>query len=231
MSEKKTRTRDSLDRIRAENQSFQQAIEQLSFAILVLDSNSRVQYLTSMADRILSANDGLHIKARKLQAGDAEQDALLQQAITRTIQDGAARIDEVNGLHRLDGASAVPRIISHAEAILITRSKSRKPLPVIVVPFHGQTNTTGYPTALVFLNDPDIPPRPRARILHTLYGLSPLQVKLADLLLAGFSVKEAAKHLRVTESSARFHLKIIYRKTGVASQVGLVRLLLHFPGA
>lgn len=230
MPDKKTRTRDPLDRIRAEKESFQQAIEQLSFAVLVLDGNSRVHYLTSSADRILAANDGLHLKARKLHIADAEQNALLQQAIVRAIQGWPVKASNGTGAPLADETLG-PHASSIAGAILITRNKSRKPLPAIVVPFHGQTGAVEHPTALVFLNDPDLPPKPRARVLHTLYGLSPLQVKLADLLLAGSSVKEAAKHLRVTESSARFHLKIIYRKTGVTSQVGLVRLLMHLPGA
>jgi DNA-binding CsgD family transcriptional regulator len=157
----------------------------------------------------------------------------LQQAIQQAVLNNGSKASLHNGHQALplEETIGVQRLAAISGALLISRAKPRKPLPVIVVPFQGESSAVEVPRALVFLNDPDLPPRPRAHILHSLYGLSPLQVKLADLLLSGSSVKEAARNLRVTESSARFHLKVIYRKAGVSSQVELVRLLLHFPGA
>jgi len=55
-------------------------------------------------------------------------------------------------------------------------------------------------------------------------------IPVGDLLAAGFELVSAAERLRMSSTTARFHLKSIFRKTGLNRQVDLVRLLLSLPG-
>jgi DNA-binding CsgD family transcriptional regulator len=86
------------------------------------------------------------------------------------------------------------------------------------------------PCALVLISDPSVSPKSRAAFMRMLYGLTPTESRLADLLLQGFEVREAADRLRTTLETARFHLKRVLAKTGTRRQSELMRLMLSLPG-
>jgi len=82
---------------------------------------------------------------------------------------------------------------------------------------------------VVFLSDPDAQPASRATILRSLYGLTPTECRLADLLAQGCELSDAAERLRMAAGTARFHLKVVFRKTGARRQADLVRLMAGLP--
>ena len=77
--------------------------------------------------------------------------------------------------------------------------------------------------ALVTLlaNDPVVWQQTHRDWPRRLYGLTPSQSHLAELLASGSSLKEAARRLGIAEGSARQYLKIIFRKTGTNRQADL----------
>jgi len=66
--------------------------------------------------------------------------------------------------------------------------------------------------------------------MQQLYGLTPTESRLADLLVEGLDVRDAAGRLRITLETTRFHLKRIFAKTGTRRQTELLRLMLSLPG-
>lgn len=64
-----------------------------------------------------------------------------------------------------------------------------------------------------------------------IYNLSPAQRKLAERLVAGDSLVDAAQGLGITINTARTHLSRIYDKTGVNAHAPLVRVLLSVAAA
>ncbi|CAN7595419.1 helix-turn-helix transcriptional regulator [Pararhizobium sp. LjRoot255] len=66
---------------------------------------------------------------------------------------------------------------------------------------------------------------PSPAILTSLFDLTPAEAKLAGLLTAGRSLKDAATECRITIKSARTYLERIFRKTGITQQSQLVALL------
>ena len=116
--------------------------------------------------------------------------------------------------------------------MLISRRQPKRPLQLVITPFHSSdTFLDARPSALVFLSDPDKTPASRSSILRTLYGLSPTECRIADLLVAGNELTVAAERLAMTTQTARFHLKAVFRKTRTNRQTDLVRLILGLPGA
>jgi DNA-binding CsgD family transcriptional regulator len=79
------------------------------------------------------------------------------------------------------------------------------------------------------ISDPSSLPRRRTSLMQQLYGLTPAESRLADLLLEGIEVREAAEHLHITIGTARFHLKRVLAKTGSHRQTELLRLMLSLP--
>ncbi len=107
---------------------------------------------------------------------------------------------------------------------------ARPGLQVQVMPARPSSEHWGECTAvLVFVADPDAATPSRAVVLAELYGLTPLEARLADLFLSGKELKEAANALKLTYDTTRFHLKQIFRKTGTTRQIDLLRLLLSIP--
>jgi DNA-binding CsgD family transcriptional regulator len=84
--------------------------------------------------------------------------------------------------------------------------------------------------ALVQFSDPFAIPRSRSAVLRALYGLTPTESRLADLLLQGLEVRDAAERMTTTLETARFHLKRVMAKTGTRRQTELMRLMLSLPG-
>jgi DNA-binding NarL/FixJ family response regulator len=56
-----------------------------------------------------------------------------------------------------------------------------------------------------------------AELLALTYGLTSAETRVVSCLLAGRSVSEGARELRVTPTTARTHLRSIFRKTGAAA--------------
>lgn len=75
-----------------------------------------------------------------------------------------------------------------------------------------------------------VAPRHKAELqegkLREMYGLTPAEERLAQLILQGLRLHEAEAALGIRHSTARTHMKRIYAKTGTHRQVELVRLLI-----
>jgi two-component system, NarL family, nitrate/nitrite response regulator NarL len=60
-----------------------------------------------------------------------------------------------------------------------------------------------------------------------LKGLSTRENQVADLIAAGYSNKEIAQHLNVTEGTVKLHLHNIFKKTGAKNRTTLAALTLR----
>ena len=80
------------------------------------------------------------------------------------------------------------------------------------------------------LDDPARTALSRAVLLRQLYGLTPTECRLADLLASGIDLRDAGDRLSTSRETTRFHLRAIFRKTGLRRQTDLVRLVLGLPG-
>jgi len=79
---------------------------------------------------------------------------------------------------------------------------------------------------LVLISDPLTHTPPSVGVLQTLYDMPPSEARLLHGLVRGFSLKEAAQEMNITESSARTYLKRIFSRTATNSQPDLVRTVL-----
>jgi DNA-binding CsgD family transcriptional regulator len=70
----------------------------------------------------------------------------------------------------------------------------------------------------------------RGEFLRDLFGLTATEARLADCLLEGNGLQDAADTLKITWSTTRFHLKRIFAKTGTCRQTELMRLMWSLPG-
>jgi DNA-binding CsgD family transcriptional regulator len=70
---------------------------------------------------------------------------------------------------------------------------------------------------------------PDARVICSLFDLTPAEGRIAQRVVGGEKVGDIAAALGIGQETVRTHLKSIYRKTGVNRQSKLVSLLLGIP--
>lgn len=76
------------------------------------------------------------------------------------------------------------------------------------------------------MTDPQAGQLPGPGRLGELYGLTPAEANVACEFAMGYSYKEVARRLNISEDTVRAHIKQIYHKTRVNRQSDLVRLIL-----
>jgi DNA-binding CsgD family transcriptional regulator len=225
----------TLEAARMESALLRQSVETVDLAILSLDGRGVLLNLTQAAQRILDTRDGLVLGGKRLCALVAAEDRRLLELTTGAASTGAG---SRHGRTAYCSTRTAPQAGASAlwtpavgGAMLISRRPPKRPLQLVVTPFHSSNSFLDVrPSALVFLSDPDAIPASRSSIMRTLYGLSPTECRLADMLAAGTELTLAAEHLKITVQTARFHLKAIFQKTGTNRQTDLVRLILGLPG-
>lgn len=101
----------------------------------------------------------------------------------------------------------------------LERYDAEAPLAIIV-------SKMGDGRRLVLVSDPLTHTPPSIAVLQALYEMPLSEARLLHALVQGLSLKEAAQHINITESSARTYLKRIFSRTATSSQPDLVRTVL-----
>jgi DNA-binding CsgD family transcriptional regulator len=184
------------------------AIDSLDAGVMAVDGRGRVVMMNEAAEVILESNRGLMLRGGKLVARDASENSNLDRML---ISAG------INGGEK-------------SGAITIHGDESLRPLCVIVKPLPPKHSFAGERrSALVFVYDPAAKPGSRAVALRNLFGLTPAESRLADLLNEEMNLNEAAARMRVTPGTARFMLKNVFAKTSTRRQSQLLQMLSRFP--
>jgi len=196
--------------LRSAKQGLELALDAFDRAVFGLTGKGKILFCNQTARLLVAAADGLCAKQNCLTAERPEQDTELQFLLTQAAVAGTG--------------------FSSTGAMTIDRKSGKPALRLTLMPFAGNLlNHIPELATLVFVDDPARKPMSRAIALRKLFRLSPAETRLTDLLAGGVELAAAAEQLRMTQATARFHLKAIFRKTGVNRQVDLVRLVLGLP--
>lgn len=185
---------------------------------------------------------------RSESARTAYETAIEQLAIGTLLLDRHGRIISVNAaardiageLRREDGSLRLAQpaldteLRRHLETVLAGRSSGEAlavprpglaPLGLLLRPFPGGDGGDR-PALIVYVSDPASHQLAPEGLVARLFGLTPTEARLAVLLADGLTIAEAARHMHVSEGSARSYCKRIFAKTGISRQAELIRLLL-----
>jgi DNA-binding CsgD family transcriptional regulator/PAS domain-containing protein len=202
-----------LSRLHSNVQGLEAALDSFGIAVIGLDTTGTVVLMNQAADQLVKANEGIRLSKRRLVSDDLKHNSALQLLVSDAVSLRTTLVP------KRVGALLISRK-SHKPAFQVTFT----PVPLALIQTHKQLAT------LVFITDPARGPLSRSSALRALYGLSPLECRLADLLASGHDVAAAAKPLRLTVDATRSHLKSVYRKTGTNRQADLIRCILGLPG-
>lgn len=186
-------------------------------AAFVLDRDGRVRTMNRRAEALVARGDSVVLnRLGRLRSFDDRCSRALDDAITacRTLPEGIVRGDV--GL----------------AGTMLPRQRGGSLLHAMLWPVVSSAEF-GLPTVpgqmLLMISDPDETPRGAATWIARRFGLSPAEERLADAVIAGVPLNEAAEQLGIQLSTARTRLKTIQTKTGCHRQLDLVRLAMSVP--
>lgn len=183
-------------------------VPSVSQPTIEVDTEGRVQWLNSAAQARLRSFSGLAVSAGRLRASRPQWDKKLQSTIKRSAELlNYAAFNKESG--RADKALVYPVVLGEDEAGSALLCFVRIMDARIYVSF-GK-----HPT----LNA-------QIEIAGLIYGLSEAQIELAGLIADGADLAEAASAMEVSVNTVRTHLRRMFDKTDVRSQIDLLRLFL-----
>ena len=193
-----------------ENRALRSVVDRLDSAVFVVDRNGWVLLANACSGKLLEGFEGLEIRDGCIAAASRAENRALLNAIAEAAANGLS----VNG-----GAAKI-----------VTISCPSEPYPAVVsvIPAtDGRIDTLAehQPAAILIVKNPH---RPNGGFdccaFTSIFELTPAQGQLAGHILSGYGLSGASRKLRISENTARSHLKQVYQKTNTHSQIELVHL-------
>lgn len=187
------------------------ALEAHDHAVLGLDRNGNVCFSNLSAQALFARADGVRLTQSRLCCTRPDENQALQQMIA----------SQVLGCSEDQGI---------ANGLLVSRDKTSSSLHLTILPMSKTLSGRSVPlAALIFITDTSRASS-RAALVRKLYGVTPSEARVADLLLQGFDTREISDRLRTTAETTRFQIKQLLSKTSTRRQAELLRLLAALPG-
>jgi DNA-binding CsgD family transcriptional regulator len=186
------------------------ALDRLPLGMLVLDGDRQVLIENASAAQALALEDGIEIRATGLTAADARENARLQELIQAALESTSAQ--------GLNGTSFMQ----------VSRPSGRQSFSLMLSPLLSAPPGALSSKAVVacFISDPEAGHVPTIDALGQIYGLTPAEAEVVQLLVKGLSLDEVAADREISLNTVRSHLKHIFSKTGTSRQSELLSLVM-----
>ncbi len=182
------------------------ALDLLSFGVVLLDGDGQVRFANQMARTLGDARDGI-VLDRQLVATDTTANRALRQAFEQTLA-------QVGG--------------SGPQPVVLPRAGGQRDLLALVFLLRESGQRMG-PAVAVFVLDLEQRSQVPADVLAKLFGLTPTESQVANLLAQGRRSDEVSDLLNISATTVAFHIRNLLSKTHTRRQVDLVALLLAGP--
>ena len=198
------------------------ALDRLPSGVLLIDAQGYVTFANRTAQRMLEDGEGLHLRKLpgaaglgRLVAGNSS----VCQAINTAI--GATLSNDPYATPHFSKAVSVPQ----------TSGLASYTLQFSALGNHHEYNTgSNAPAAIIFIADGRHRVEIDPAVLHSAYGLTPAEARVAVMLLECATLQDAADQLKVGEATVRSHVKQIYAKLGVDTRARFVKLMMGLAG-
>lgn len=205
------RVRQALVDARALGHSLAGLLDNARTGVIQLDRRGRIVAANDRGREILRKRDGLCDRDGTLQAESPDDQAALDKLLARALPRFGGQAE--SGSLVLRRGNALPRLVLH------------------VTPVQDRDDARARRVAaLVLAIDPMGHARIDPDVVRWAFGLSTTQSQLAVLLAEGKTVRDIAAESGRRESTVSWHMKQIFRKTGLSRQVEVVQLVRSLAG-
>ena len=176
--------------------------ESLPHGLFVLDAAGAVISSNTRGEKFLRDEDGVRSRSSKLCLYDPGEQATFERIVSAC------------------------RISSYPGAMQVRRPSGRLPYILSVMPI-STAERLASPAASIVVTLQDSSAREMRKIetLVQLFGFTKSEAALASALASGHSLTSAAHLQGISPSTARVHLKSVFRKARINRQADLVRLI------
>jgi DNA-binding CsgD family transcriptional regulator len=181
------------------------ALTALKQAAILLDETGLVVRMNSAADALIG--NGVTVTRGRLRARSPAADPSLQVLLEDVCRPGRANLPPAVGTIALPRRGDRPLIVQAAPLVNTARDIFQRA------------------RALVALNPLETLAEPNGMVLRQAFNLTAAEVRVAHQMATGAGLTAAATTLGVSASTARSHLKSVFRKTATHSQSELAVLL------
>jgi DNA-binding CsgD family transcriptional regulator len=187
--------------------TFAEVVDGLAAGVVLVDERAEIVHANAPAATMLKAGDPITGKNGRLATSNAVTRNVLSEAISQ-----AAKSE----------ADLEQRSID----IPARGDKDRAPAAIQVLPLRRRSTRSSVKraAAAVFIANSADPPSLPGDALSLLYKLTPAEVKVFELIVAGCTPAEIADLLALKLTSVRTHLSRVFEKTGCARQSELIAL-------
>ncbi|MGH8599138.1 MAG: helix-turn-helix transcriptional regulator [Burkholderiales bacterium] len=198
-----------LGTVAARREITEQALDRLACGIVLLDADNRLLYCNAAAETVLRRGDRLTLRNGRLTAISPSERGKLEALLHRFINGDDYPVP------------AAITLSAHASARTLKLAASRFSI-------HRGLPASPERTTLLTIIDPSVTTTRDdiAGILHERYRFTAAESRLAQTLLDGCSIRQAAERNGITYNTARGYLKILFHKTGTRRQAELVARLI-----
>jgi len=197
---------DQLQAARGHNDGLRQAIDRLSFGLVLCDAEARPSWANDAAERAFRDQEAVWLSQGRLTGASPPQTQALRRAIAEAAQEAT------------DNRSR--------EQCLLLKARDGSGLQVMVVALRRESSVdsrVGASQVLVMFSRAGAAPMLAPALVGALFALSPAESRLAVALCEGRTVNEYAATHGVSVGTARFQLKQVLAKTQSPRQSELVR--------
>jgi DNA-binding CsgD family transcriptional regulator/PAS domain-containing protein len=204
----------ALGALREQNAAGQYALDLSGAACITLDPLGRVLQFNRRAAALIGDESFVRIKEGRLLALVSGEQRALDTCLLKACACGAGKSEDPG------------------EGALVLHSTQGTELYVSVLPYHSNWSIlAGRPSAMLFMTTPEEQGRGEHRLWQTMFGLSPAECRVAEMMKQGMEVTEISEMIRIKVDTVRYYQKCIYRKTNVRGQGQMIRLLTRLPSS
>lgn len=189
--------------------AFSSVLDRMNQAVMLLDTAGRVIFLNQSAQTISDRKDGLKISEGKLSARSASENGVLRKMIHDAGMAAWGRKAEQPGGNLLISRSS----LEHSYRLTIAPVR-----PNVIAGLEE-------PAVAVFISDPMADIRTPIEDLQNIFGLTPAEARLSQMLTRGKGLREAAEEIGVSYNTVRTQIRSVLAKTGTRRQTELMRVL------
>jgi DNA-binding CsgD family transcriptional regulator len=199
-----------LESVTARGHMTTEAFDCLPYGAAFLDVHGKLIHCNAVAETLIGAGNGLTLRNGRLVAVDVAEQRKLRALLQRFAHDPAGDSD------------------LGPESMTVGRRENARPLilSAIRLSVHRRAFITAQPTILLLIVDPETARPTEIGLIRQLYQLTQTEARLAQALLTGNGLKQAADEAGITYETGRWYLKILFQKTDTRRQAQLVARLL-----
>jgi len=184
---------------------------ELHVGVIVIGESGRVLLMNRKARSIVERGDALNVIRNHLLTNRADSTEQLRSLIR----------DAVGGTREHASRSV--------GVMMLAKNPSGPALGALITPlqFKQFEGVNDRAAAMILIADPDAIIEPSFSVLRRQFGLTRAESRVAECLMRGETIEQAAKSLKISSATVRTHLKRIFAKTATRRQPELVHLLLR----